>query len=161
MLNVYSYSILAPNAIPSGFVDGKVASEKILAALDLGDQYRIGHTKVFFKAGVLGQLEEMREEKLSKILSNFQARIRGYLMRGKYTKLQDQRYKTVYMKRNMHDSIRYDAIRLTRGLTLSGFVYGYAPNRGSSKGGQSTTPPFKILPPFLSPRVKIYLIYYD
>ena len=86
-----SYSILAPNAIPSGFVDGKVASEKILAALDLGDNYRIGHTKVFFKAGVLGQLEEMREEKLSKILSNFQARIRGYLMRGKYGKLQDQR----------------------------------------------------------------------
>ena len=87
----YSYSILAPNAIPSGFVDGKVASEKILAALDLGDNYRIGHTKVFFKAGILGQLEEMREEKLSKILSNFQARIRGYLMRGKYSKLQDQR----------------------------------------------------------------------
>lgn len=87
-----SYSILAPNAIPPGFVDGKVASEKILAALEMGDNYRIGHTKVFFKAGVLGQLEEMREEKLSKILSNFQARIRGYLMRGKYSKLQDQRY---------------------------------------------------------------------
>ena len=89
-----SYSILAPNAIPSGFVDGKVASEKILAALDMGDNYRIGHTKVFFKAGVLGQLEEMREEKLSKILSNFQARVRGYLMRGKYSKLQDQRFET-------------------------------------------------------------------
>jgi len=77
--------------IPSGFVDGKVASEKILAALELGDNYRIGHTKVFFKAGILGHLEEIREEKLSKILSNFQARIRGYLMRGKYSKLQDQR----------------------------------------------------------------------
>jgi len=95
VLNLYSYSILAPNAIPSGFVDGKIASEKILAALDMGDNYRIGHTKVFFKAGVLGQLEEMREEKLSKILSNFQARIRGYLMRGKYSKLQDQRYQAI------------------------------------------------------------------
>ena len=92
MLLQCSYSILAPNAIPAGFVDGKVASEKILAALEMGDQYRIGHTKVFFKAGVLGQLEEMREEKLSKILSNFQARVRGYLMRGKYSKLQDQRF---------------------------------------------------------------------
>ena len=86
---------MAPNVIPSGFVDGKVASEKILAALELGDNYRIGHTKVFFKAGILGQLEEMREEKLSKILSNFQARVRGYLMRGKYGKLQDQRYRSV------------------------------------------------------------------
>jgi len=36
----------------------------------------------------------MREEKLSKILSNFQARVRGYLMRGKYGKLQDQRSAT-------------------------------------------------------------------
>src|SRR6218665_172743 len=85
------YSILAPNAIPTGFVDGKVASEKVLAALNLGDNYRIGHTKIFFKAGILGQLEEMRDERLSKIISNFQARIRGYLIRKNYTKLQDQR----------------------------------------------------------------------
>lgn len=85
------YSILAPNVIPPGFVDGKVASEKVLAALNLGDNYRLGHTKVFFKAGILGQLEEWREEKLSKILSNFQARIRGYLIRKNYKQLQDQR----------------------------------------------------------------------
>jgi myosin heavy subunit len=88
----FSYSILAPNAIPAGFVDGKVASEKILAALNIGDNYRIGHTKVFFKAGILGQLEEMREDKLSKIVANFQARIRGYLIRKNYSKLCDQRY---------------------------------------------------------------------
>jgi len=88
---VDSYTILAPNAVPSGFVDGKVASEKVLAALNIGDNYRIGHTKVFFKAGVLGQLEEMREEKLSAIFANFQARIRGYLIRKNYTKLCDQR----------------------------------------------------------------------
>jgi len=92
---VFSYSILAPNAIPSGFVDGKVASEKILAALNIGDNYRIGHTKVFFKAGILGQLEEMREDKLSKIVSNFQARIRGYLIRKNYSKLCDQRWVAV------------------------------------------------------------------
>ena len=88
----FRYSILAPNAVPAGaFVDGKVASEKVLAALDLGDNYRIGHTKVFFKAGILGQLEEMRDERLSKIIANFQSRIRGYLIRKNYTKLQDQR----------------------------------------------------------------------
>ena len=92
---VDSYSILAPNAVPSGFVDGKVASEKVLAALNLGDNYRIGHTKVFFKAGILGQLEEMREEKLSSIFANFQARIRGYLIRKNYTKLCDQRWDAI------------------------------------------------------------------
>jgi len=85
------YSILAASAVPPGFVDGKIASEKVLAALDLGDNYRIGHTKVFFKAGVLGQLEEMRDEKLSKIVANFQSYIRGYVIRKNYTKLQDQR----------------------------------------------------------------------
>jgi len=95
------YSILAPNAIPPGFVDGKIASEKILAALNLGENYRIGHTKVFFKAGILGQLEEMRDERLSKIISNFQARIRGYMIRKNYTKLQDQRVALSLIQRNI------------------------------------------------------------
>ena len=101
---VDSYSILAPNAVPTGFVDGKVASEKVLAALELGDNYRIGHTKVFFKAGILGQLEEMREDKLSSIFSNFQARIRGYLIRKNYTKLCDQRCEAHLHTRKLADS---------------------------------------------------------
>ena len=87
------YSILAPNAIPQGFVDGKVVTEKVLAALQLDlNDYRLGHTKVFFRAGVLGALEDMRDERLSKIVSLFQAHIRGYTMRRSYNKLQDQRY---------------------------------------------------------------------
>ena len=55
------------------------------------DQYKLGHTKVFFRAGVLGGLEELREERLSKILAYLQAHIRGYLMRKKHQKLLDQR----------------------------------------------------------------------
>jgi len=78
--------------IPPGFVDGKVVTEKVLNALQMDvNDYRLGHTKVFFKAGVLGMLEDMRDERLSKIISNFQARIRGYLIRKNYKKLQDQR----------------------------------------------------------------------
>ena len=87
------YSILAPNAIPQGFVDGKVVTEKILTALQLeANEYRLGITKVFFRAGVLGQLEDMRDERLSKIISLFQAWIRGYMNRKNYKKLQDQRF---------------------------------------------------------------------
>ena len=90
--DVNRYSILAPNVIPPGFVDGKVVTEKVLNALQLDpNDYRLGHTKVFFKAGVLGTLEDIRDERLSKIMSNFQARIRGYLIRKNYKKLQDQR----------------------------------------------------------------------
>ena len=54
--------------------------------------HRLGHTKVFFRAGVLGALEDMRDERLSKILSLFQAHVRGYIMRRSYQKLQDQRW---------------------------------------------------------------------
>ena len=99
-LSVYSldyfknrYSILAPNAIPQGtFVDGKVVTEKILEALSMEENsFRLGHTKVFFRAGVLGSLEDMRDSRLTKIMANYQAHIRGYLMRRNYGKLQDQR----------------------------------------------------------------------
>jgi len=86
------YAILAPNAVPPGFVDGKLVTEKVLAALQLDENdYRLGHTKVFFRAGVLGQLEDMRDERLSKIISLFQSHIRGYYMRRNYKKLIDQR----------------------------------------------------------------------
>ena len=92
VLSHFSYSILAPNAIPQGFVEAKEASAKVLEALQLdADKYKLGHTKVFFRAGVLGMLEELREDRLSAILSFLQAHIRGYMMRRNYQKLQDQR----------------------------------------------------------------------
>lgn len=47
---------------------------------------------MFFRAGVLGQMEELRDDRLSKIVSWLQAYIRGYLSRKDYKKLQEQRY---------------------------------------------------------------------
>ncbi|VEL19020.1 unnamed protein product [Protopolystoma xenopodis] len=86
------YSILAPNVIPDGFVDGKHVTEKILGATALDPTaYQCGNTKIFFKAGTLAVLEDMRDEKLNSLISLFQAQIRGYLMRRQYKKLQDQR----------------------------------------------------------------------
>ncbi|XP_046351162.1 myosin heavy chain, striated muscle-like isoform X8 [Haliotis rufescens] len=96
------YSILAPNAIPQGFADGKVCTAKILEALQMDtNEYRCGLTKVFFKAGVLGYLEDLRDERLSAIISMFQAHIRGYLMRKAYKKLQDQRIGLSVIQRNI------------------------------------------------------------
>ena len=96
------YSILAPNAIPQGFVDGKVVTDKVLSALQLeANDYRMGHTKVFFRAGILGMLEDMRDERLSKIISLFQAHIRGFLIRKNYQKLQDQRVGLTVIQRNI------------------------------------------------------------
>ena len=64
------YSILAPNALPSsGFVEAKEATSKILAGIQLEeDKYKLGHTKVFFRAGVLGALEDIREERVVRYL---------------------------------------------------------------------------------------------
>merc|ERR1712066_257346 len=72
------YRILNPNAIPEGqFFDNKKAAEKLLGSIDVDqDKFRFGHTKVFFKAGFLGTLEEMRDDRLSAIFIGVQAAIR-------------------------------------------------------------------------------------
>ncbi|XP_024225127.1 myosin heavy chain, muscle isoform X15 [Bombus impatiens] len=96
------YKILAPQAVTKLGADPKKAAEAILEASGLDpDQYRLGHTKVFFRAGVLGQMEELRDERLSKIVSWMQAYIRGYLSRKDYKKLQDQRLALVVVQRNL------------------------------------------------------------
>uniref|UniRef100_A0A667FYG0 Myosin-7B n=1 Tax=Lynx canadensis TaxID=61383 RepID=A0A667FYG0_LYNCA len=83
------YRILNPSAIPDDtFVDSRKATEKLLGSLDIDHtQYQFGHTKVFFKAGLLGILEELRDQRLAKVLTLLQARSRGRLMRLEYQRL--------------------------------------------------------------------------
>ncbi|KAL4680686.1 hypothetical protein H8959_022627 [Pygathrix nigripes] len=83
------YRILNPSAIPDDtFMDSRKATEKLLGSLDLDHaQYQFGHTKVFFKAGLLGVLEELRDQRLAKVLTLLQARSRGRLMRLEYQRL--------------------------------------------------------------------------
>uniref|UniRef100_A0A8B9TVV2 Myosin heavy chain, skeletal muscle, adult n=1 Tax=Anas platyrhynchos TaxID=8839 RepID=A0A8B9TVV2_ANAPL len=87
------YRVLNASAIPEGqFMDSKKASEKLLGSIDVDHtQYRFGHTKVFFKAGLIGLLEEMRDEKLAEIMTMTQARCRGFLMRVEYRKMVERR----------------------------------------------------------------------
>ncbi|KAK7884737.1 hypothetical protein WMY93_027860 [Mugilogobius chulae] len=83
------YRILNPAAIPEdSFVDSRKAVEKLLTSLDIDHtQYKFGQTKVFFKAGLLGQLEDMRDTRLSEILTIVQAMCRGKLMRMERDKM--------------------------------------------------------------------------
>ena len=46
---------------------------------------------MFFRAGVLGLMEEIREEKIAQILSQLQSCIRGHMSRLTYKKLQSQK----------------------------------------------------------------------
>ncbi|XP_038013034.1 myosin-1B-like [Motacilla alba alba] len=87
------YKVLNASAIPEGqFIDSKKASEKLLSSIDVDHtQYKFGHTKVFFKAGLIGILEEMRDEKLAQLITRTQARCRGFLMRVEYQRMVERR----------------------------------------------------------------------
>ncbi|XP_066521767.1 myosin-11a isoform X2 [Hoplias malabaricus] len=85
------YEILAANAIPKGFMDGKQACILMIKHLDLDPNlYRIGQSKIFFRTGVLAQLEEERDLKITVIIIAFQAQARGFLARKAFAKRQQQ-----------------------------------------------------------------------
>ncbi|XP_028308143.1 myosin-7B-like isoform X2 [Gouania willdenowi] len=77
------YRILNPASVPEdSYVDSRKAVERLLTSLDIDHmQYKFGLSKVFFKVGLLGLLEDMRDERLSQILTTVQAVSRGKLMR--------------------------------------------------------------------------------
>ncbi|XP_051752296.1 myosin heavy chain, fast skeletal muscle [Ctenopharyngodon idella] len=87
------YKVLNASVIPEGqFIDNKKASEKLLGSIDVDHtQYKFGHTKVFFKAGLLGTLEEMRDEKLAALVTMTQALCRGFVMRKEFVKMMERR----------------------------------------------------------------------
>lgn len=69
-------------------LDMGIAAESIgmlcfqINALELDPNlYRIGQSKIFFRAGVLAHLEEERDLKLTDIIVMFQALCRGMLSR--------------------------------------------------------------------------------
>ncbi|XP_017461521.1 PREDICTED: myosin heavy chain, muscle isoform X6 [Rhagoletis zephyria] len=95
------YQILNPRGI-KGLDDPKKASKILIESTELDeDQYRLGNTKVFFRAGVLGQMEEFRDERLGKIMSWMQGWARGYLARRNFKKLQEQRLALKVVQRNL------------------------------------------------------------
>ncbi|XP_071547313.1 myosin heavy chain, muscle-like isoform X2 [Panulirus ornatus] len=97
----HRYSILASKAAAAA-EDEKKASQVILELINLeAEKFRMGHTKVFFRAGVLGALEEIRDDRLAKIISWLQAWIRGYTSRKVYKRLQEQRVALIVVQRNL------------------------------------------------------------
>ncbi|XP_068914318.1 myosin heavy chain, muscle isoform X35 [Tenebrio molitor] len=100
------YMILAP-ATMAAEADPKEAARKCLEEVGLDpDSYRIGHTKVFFRAGVLGQMEELRDERLGKIVTWMQSWVRGYLSRKEFKKLQEQRLALQVCQRNLRKYLK-------------------------------------------------------
>jgi len=85
------YNILAAKAVAKAKND-KGAAGAVLETIQLDkEKYRLGHTKVFFRAGILGLMEEVREDKIGSVLSWLQAGARGKASRMQFKKLQDQK----------------------------------------------------------------------
>jgi len=75
------YSIVAPKIFADMASDPKGCANKALPSSGLdADDFRTGHTKVMFRAGKLSNLEEIREQALSKIILKMQAHVRKCLV---------------------------------------------------------------------------------
>ncbi|XP_043241417.1 myosin heavy chain, muscle-like isoform X38 [Amphibalanus amphitrite] len=96
----HRYTILCPKKTKNK--EEKESAEIIMEEIEMNtEMFRFGHTKVFFRAGVLGQMEELRDERLSKIFSWLQSWVRGYFTRKEFKKLQKQRLALQVVQRNL------------------------------------------------------------
>ncbi|KAI5843390.1 P-loop containing nucleoside triphosphate hydrolase protein [Morchella snyderi] len=95
------YEVLTPK-IPKGYLEGQRACQLMLQQLDLDTQlYRVGLTKVFFRAGVLAELEEKRDTLVREIITRFQSIARGYLQRRIARKRLYRAEATMIIQRNL------------------------------------------------------------
>ena len=86
------YNILAAKLVAKAKNDKAAASAVLDIAVKLDkEKFRLGHTKVFFRAGILGWMEEQREDKIGSVLSWLQSGARGKASRMQFKKLQDQK----------------------------------------------------------------------
>merc|ERR1719411_468877 len=86
------YNILAAKAVAKAKNDKGAASAVLDGAVKLDkEKFRLGHTKVFFRAGILGYMEEVREDKIGSVLAWLQSGARGKSSRMNFKKLQDQK----------------------------------------------------------------------
>merc|ERR1719392_173207 len=97
------YNILAAAAVAKAKKD-KDAAAAVMKVIQLDpEKFRLGHTKVFFRAGILGYMEEVREDRIGAVLSWLQAGARGKASRMSYKKLQDQKLALFCVQRTIRN----------------------------------------------------------
>merc|ERR1719447_332035 len=85
------YNIIAAKAVAKAKND-KAAAGAVMQVVKLDkEKFRLGHTKVFFRAGVGGWMEEQREDKIGSVLAWLQAGARGKASRMQFQKLKEQK----------------------------------------------------------------------
>merc|ERR1712088_309120 len=97
------YNILAAAAVAKAKKD-KDAAGAVMKVIALDpEKFRLGHTKIFFRAGILGYMEEVREERIGNVLSWLQAQARGKASRLVFKKLQDQKLSLYCLQRTIRN----------------------------------------------------------
>merc|ERR1711878_231995 len=97
------YNILAAAAVAKAKKDKDVA-RAVHKAIKLDpEKWRLGHTKVFFRAGILGYMEEVREDRIGEVLSWLQAQARGKASRLLFKKMQDQKLALYCLQRTIRN----------------------------------------------------------
>ena len=85
------FNILAAKEVAKAKKDKDMA-RAVFTKIQLDpEKWRLGHTKVFFRAGILGYMEEVREDKIADVLSWLQAQARGKASRTVYKKMKEHR----------------------------------------------------------------------
>merc|ERR1711931_569051 len=81
----HRFIIISPKEVYKCGDDQKAAAKVVLESIEeANDRWRLGHTKVFFRAGTIGILEEVRDECIKSILNHIQSICRGYLGRKQH-----------------------------------------------------------------------------
>jgi myosin heavy chain 9/10/11/14 len=95
------YEVLTPGIIPRGYMDGRKACLRIVEALELDHSiFKVGTSKIFFKAGVLADLEERRDALLFDIISKLQAMARMWTARRQMNKILNRAVAVRIIQRN-------------------------------------------------------------
>merc|ERR1712020_198934 len=94
------YQILGASEIATAS-DNKEGVFALMDKIDFSrDRYRLGHTKVFFRAAALAALEEQRDEIVLKLVRWLQGQCYGHIRRKVYQKKEDQRELMKVCQRN-------------------------------------------------------------
>lgn len=96
------YEVLCQN-MPKGYLEGQSVARTMLERLGMDRAwYRVGRTKVFFRAGVLADLEEKRDQLIRTIMSKFQSVARGFVQRRISNKRLYRAEATRIIQQNFH-----------------------------------------------------------
>ena len=102
------YAILGAAEIENA-KDNKSGATALFNKIGFPDEkYRLGHTKVFFRAGALAALEEARDEIVLKLVRWLQGRMYGFLQRRVFQVKSDQRELMKIIQRNFR---KYQILR--------------------------------------------------